>query len=276
MAVLTVARELGAIVRGEELTLCNTLNLKCVSRSTLEKKFAQLGMDEKFLHKFDECKPGLLSSINNDTSCYWETLRTVIMQEMLQDNIAVIGRGGNFLLYPLVKCLRIKLVAPEDYRIQHVAAEYAISDADAKKLIRQSDCARKNFCEFYYGENWNDPHNYDLVINTAEISMETLAKIIPHLMPPPLTADDKEELQILIQEQFIKHALFCASELQIRFPEVEYSADGTVTLHGSVPSGAAKIRAEEIVMSIPGVTAVNNELAIVLNEIPSRIPPFMH
>jgi hypothetical protein len=35
MAVLTVAREFGSIVSGEELALCNSLNLHCVSKTTL-------------------------------------------------------------------------------------------------------------------------------------------------------------------------------------------------------------------------------------------------
>lgn len=276
MAVLTVAREFGAIVRGEELTLCNTLNLKCISKATLTRRFAEMGIKDEFLHRFDECKPGLLSAINNDTCCYWETLRTIIMQELLQDNIAIIGRGSNFLLHPLVPCLRIKLTAPEEFRIRNIAAQYDVSDTEAKKLLRQSDCARKNFCEFYYGEDWSDPRNYDLVVNTASIPLETLATIIPPLMPPELTASDKEELQLLIQEQLIKHALLCQVELQIRFPEVECYADGKVCLHGSVPSTAAKQRAEEIIKTIPGVTAVDNQLTVVLNEIPARMPPFMH
>ena len=45
MAVLTIARETGAIVSGEELTLCNTLGLHCISKASLERRFAALGIE---------------------------------------------------------------------------------------------------------------------------------------------------------------------------------------------------------------------------------------
>ena len=51
MAVLTVAREFGSIVSGEELALCNSLNLHCVSKTTLEQRFAALGIEKEFLSR---------------------------------------------------------------------------------------------------------------------------------------------------------------------------------------------------------------------------------
>lgn len=276
MAILTIARELGAIVRGEELTLCNALGLHCVSKATLEKRFSDLGISRDFLEKFDECKPGLLSSINNSAEYYWETLRTIIMQELLQDNIAILGRGSNFLLYGLVDCLRIKLVAPEEFRIRRIAEEFNISDQEAGKMIRQSDQCREKFCEYYYGKSWSDPCHYDLVVNTAEVTMESLAYMLPLLLPQPMTDQRKTRLKTIIQTQIIKHTLYAVPELQLRYPEVEFDESGTVTLRGTVPSAAAAKRAAEIVTAMPDVTAVNNELTVVLNDIPHRLPPLMH
>ena len=276
MAILTIARELGAIVRGEELTLCNALNLHCISKATLEKRFADLGIDRDFLARFDECKPGIVSSMTNSAEYYWETLRTVLLQELLQDNIAVVGRGGNFLLSGMVECLRIRLIAPEDFRIQQVAREYSISDSEAAKMLRHSDSAREKFCDYYYGKSWRDPKNYDLVINTETITMEELAELLYPLLPSPVTDGRKKELQLVVQSQLIKHALCAVQDLQLRFPEVFCDESGTVTLRGSVPSAAAGRRAEELVAQMPGVNAVNNELTVVLHDVPNRIPPFMH
>ena len=276
MAVLTIARELGAIVRGEELTLCNTLKLHCVSKATLEKRFAELGIERDFLAKFDECKPGIVSSMTNSAEYYWETLRTAMLQELLQDDIAVIGRGGNFLLSGMVECLRVRLIAPEDFRIGQVAKEYSISDHEAAKMVRQSDSAREKFCDYYYGKSWRDPQNYDLVINMETISMEELAELLYPLLPSTHSDTRKAELQLVLQSQIIKHTLFAVKELQLHFPEVVCDESGTVTLRGTVPSAAASRHAEEIVSKLPGVNAVNNELTVVLRDVANRIPPFMH
>ncbi|MBO5667534.1 MAG: cytidylate kinase family protein [Lentisphaeria bacterium] len=276
MAVLTIARELGAIVSGEELAVCATLGLHCISRATLEKRFLELGIDRNCFHRFDECRPGIAGAVTNGASCYWENLRTIILQELLQDNIAIIGRGGNFLLYELVDCLRVRFVAPREYRIRQIARERAISENEAGKIIAQSDVDREKFCNFYYGKSWKDPDNYDLVINTAEIPMEKVAILIPQLLPPPVSGAEKQQLQLLIRAQIIKQTLCAAPELQLHFAEVMVDESGTVTLRGNVASSSAARRAEEIVAAMPEVSAVNNELVVVLQDIPNRLPPFMH
>ena len=276
MAILTIAREMGAIVSGEELILCNSLGLNCISKATLEQRFTDCGIERNFLLRFDECKPDIVGSITNSAGYYWETLRTIIMQELLQDNIAIFGRGGNFLLHDLVDFFSIRLIAPEDYRVHNISTANSISEAEALKMIRQSDSNREKFCSYYYGKSWSDPHNYDLVINTASVSMEELPQIIAPLLPDMMTDHRKQQLQLVIQTQIIKHTLFAVPELQLRYPDIFCDESGTVTLRGNVPSSAAARRAVEVVKQLPGVTAVNNELKVILNDIPSRLPPFMH
>ena len=86
----------------------------------------------------------------------------------------------------------------------------------------------------------------------------------------------KQQLQLLIRAQIIKQTLCAAPELQLHFAEVMVDESGTVTLRGNVASSSAARRAEEIVAAMPEVSAVNNELVVVLQDIPNRLPPFMH
>ncbi|MBE6388785.1 MAG: cytidylate kinase-like family protein [Lentisphaerae bacterium] len=275
MAVLTIARELGAVAGGEELALCAALGLRCVSRATLEKRFNELGIDSSSFSRFDESKPGIAGAVTNGASCYWESLRTVILQELIQDNIAIVGRGGNFMLHDLVSCLRIRLSAPDEFRIRQIALERAIPESEAKKIVAQSDSIREKFCGFYYGKSWKDPDNYDLVINTAEIPMEKVTLLIPQLLPGPISGVRKKQLELLARAQVIRQRLCAMPEFQLRFPEVIVDESDTVTLRGDISSAAAARRAVEIVKALPGVSAVNNELNVVIKDIPGRLP-FMH
>lgn len=276
MAVLTIARELGAMIRGEELALCNTLKLHCISKATIEKRFSEMGIDQELLRRFDECKPGLLGAVSKSAEYYWETLRTILLQESVHGNIAIIGRGGNFLFSGLANCLRIKLVAPENFRIRQIATQQSIPEAEARKLIRKSDRSREKFCKFYYGQSWKDPANYDLIINTEHISLEELAHILPPLLPSPPSEQQQQQLQLVVQGQIIRHALLSIKDLQLLCPEVFFDKDGTATLHGTVPSVIVAKRAEEAVRKMPGVNSVINELTVVTRDIPNRLPPLMH
>ena len=85
----------------------------------------------------------------------------------------------------------------------------------------------------------------------------------------------KQLLKSIIQTQIIKHALFAIPELQVQYPKVICDEHGNATIRGNVPSSAAR-RAADIVSGIPDVSTVNNELNVVLNDIPNRLPPFMN
>lgn len=264
MAILTIARELGAITGGEELVLCNTLNLYCINKATLEAKFLEMGVERSLLERFDESKPGITDLFNSSANIYWETLQVILLKELLKENVAIIGRGGNFLLSNLVNCFRLRLTAPLEYRVRQLCIERDCSENDAIKAIRQSDSAREKFCRYYYSADWRNPLAYDMVINTAEIPMEKVAAILPELLPKSEEGVNKEQLQCAVQEQIIRHALFSAwNNHPVNFA-IKCQPDGTVTLLGGVRSREAADFAQEIVSNIPGVTNVKNELYVIV------------
>ena len=262
MAVLTVARELGAICDGEELALCAELGLHCVNKATISSRFKELGIRDSILERFDECSPGFGELFSASAGIYWESLQTVLLKELPQDNVAIIGRGGNFLLKDLVDCFRIRLIAPVDTRIRNICTERDCSEDEARKIIRQSDIAREKFCRYYYGESWRDPLGYDMVINTAEIPLDKLAGILPEFLSSNHSEDRKIQLELAVQEQIIRHTLFLSADIRLCSSAIKCLEDGTVILQGDVMSGDIVSQAEEIVRNIPGVKAVQNDLRV--------------
>ena len=268
MAILTVARELGAIPNGEEAALCNALNLHCVDKSTIETRFREMGIEHSILERFDECNPGFTGLFGSGSTLYWEALRTVLLKELLNDNVAIIGRGGNFLLRHLVDSFRIRLIAPMDFRIKNICKERSCSEKDARKIILHSDSSKEKFCRHYYGADWQDQHGYDLIINTAETGLDKIAALLPPLLPQSATGKRNPLLLRAIQEQAIRHML-CASE---KFPiyslEVKCPAPDIVILRGCAYSEAVVQQAVEAVKAFPGVKEVKNELSVVDMDFP--------
>lgn len=268
MAILTVARELGSIVNGEELTLCNALKLHCVDKSTIETRFREMGIEHSILERFDECGPGFTGMFSSGSTLYWEALRTVLLKELLNENVAIIGRGGNFLLKHLVDSFRIRLIAPLDFRINLLCKERSCSEDEAKKAIHHSDISREKFCRHYYGAEWRDPHNYDLTINTAELPLDKLAALLPPLMPQSATGKRNPLLLRAIQEQAIRHMLCTSEKFPLYSLEVKCPAPDIVILRGCAYSEAVVQQAVEAVKAFPGVKEVKNELSVVDIDLP--------
>jgi hypothetical protein len=73
----------------------------------------------------------------------------------------VVGRGGNIITARLPNVFHVRLVAPLVTRIRHCAEYYHLSEAEAAKLVREQDQARRRYLRRYFNakidsEHWQD------------------------------------------------------------------------------------------------------------------------
>jgi len=70
------------------------------------------------------------------------------------------------------------VVAPLKVRIGHVARNFDVSRDEAKKRVIRTESDRRAFIRKYFNADISEPTQYDLVINTENISIETAAKTV--------------------------------------------------------------------------------------------------
>jgi cytidylate kinase len=83
----------------------------------------------------------------------------------------IVGRGANFILPPNDK-LRIRIVAPFETRVFNVARDFGVPVSEARRRVLKTESDRRAFIHNYFHADVADPHNYDLVFNTARLSIE--------------------------------------------------------------------------------------------------------
>ena len=89
----------------------------------------------------------------------------------------IVGRGANFIL-PVQERFSVRVVAPLEVRIQNVAREYGVSENDAKRRIIGRESRRRAFVRQSFHEDIADPLNYDLIINTEKLSIQSAVKAV--------------------------------------------------------------------------------------------------
>jgi hypothetical protein len=89
----------------------------------------------------------------------------------------VVGRGANYILPPENR-FRVRVVAPLEVRIDHVARNFDASRDEARKRVIRTESDRRAFIRKYFNADISEPTQYDLVINTDNISIETAAKTV--------------------------------------------------------------------------------------------------
>ena len=89
----------------------------------------------------------------------------------------IVGRGANFIL-PETERFAVRVIAPMDLRIRNVAREHGCSLEEAEKRVRQRQARRRDFIRQAFQQDIGDPHHYDLVINTGQLSLEAATEAI--------------------------------------------------------------------------------------------------
>jgi len=119
-----------------------------------------------------ELKP---EGIGDET--YLRYLRQVVMTLGHHGDVVLVGRGAQYLL-PSQCALRVRVVAPLEVRVQRMAERAALSLTEAQARVEKFDAERAGFVRSCFQRDAHSPLNYDLVINTCEISSEAAADVV--------------------------------------------------------------------------------------------------
>jgi len=174
--VITVSREPGC--NGTEITakLAREFNLDLYAGKIVEEvaKSAKMtadvieSLDEKGRSVLDDWIAMLNPAHNISSNKYLHHLVKLMGTVARHGHAAILGRGGNFLIEP-ERQLRIRLIAPKEWRVRNAMDRFGISRRDAERKIAQVETERKDYILRYFNVDISDPVNYDLVINTAFI-----------------------------------------------------------------------------------------------------------
>ena len=93
-------------------------------------------------------------------------------------NVILVGRGGAMITAGLRHVLRVRLVAPFEFRVRNYVAVNRVSRQKAMRTVRGNDAANRQYIRSYFGTNISDPRHYDLIINTEANGFERAARVI--------------------------------------------------------------------------------------------------
>lgn len=102
----------------------------------------------------------------------------VIREAVASSGAIVIGRAGVFVLGERPDVLHVRLTGPEPERITRVIERGAISAADARRRVRETDHAREVYVRHFYRRRWDDPAAFHLVVTATAFSAPTCVALI--------------------------------------------------------------------------------------------------
>ena len=182
---ITVSKQLGT--DGIEIAhlVGDRLGWQTFDREILETIARQSHSREKLLSKMDERAAGLFDNLFArwiapealSPSEYLRELTLVIFELGRQGRAVMVGRGANWLLDPRFG-LRIRLVAPSEYRARRIAQVQGLEPAAAERAVRENDAALAAFIRRTYRKDIHDPLGYDLILNVGHMTKSAVVETI--------------------------------------------------------------------------------------------------
>lgn len=90
----------------------------------------------------------------------------------------IIGRAANLVTRKLTQGLHVRLVGEFESRVERMHRHEKVSEAQARKLVREQDRARARYVQKYFEADIEAPEHYHLSINVDCFDAEQSAQII--------------------------------------------------------------------------------------------------
>ncbi len=89
----------------------------------------------------------------------------------------IVGRGAGFLL-PRDSTLLVRVIAPLTVRAERLAERMGVSFRTARRAARDLDRRRNQFERTMYRTDPNEPHNYDLVLDSHSVGLDIASAML--------------------------------------------------------------------------------------------------
>jgi cytidylate kinase len=183
--IITIGRKFGSMGHKIAKQLGEELGIDVVDRSLLFDMAEQDGFDGDFLRDYDE-KP-----INHFTSGevrgHSNSIEKILAEKIFEfqkdfvktgKSVIFVGRCAEHNLRGTENHIRIFITADEDARIARIAEVRGLSEHDAKHLVHKMDKKRVHFNHSHGNHGWGELDNYDLILNTTGLDMESSVAVL--------------------------------------------------------------------------------------------------
>lgn len=269
MPVIAMTREMGSLGRDIALGLAEDIGIQLVQHEVVEHVADKMRVGSSAVNRFLEGEGGLLGRWNIDGKSVSLFTAEEIFDLASRGNILIRGWGAAHLLRTVSHVLSVRVCAPMEQRVRVMMDRIGISDPEAaRREIEKNDAAQTQTMSRLGHANWQNPLNFDLVINAAKVPVDVGVAMLKRLVVEPAFAETDESrarLADLKLRAVIRAALkgdHRTRTLDTLFDVNVKPGTGEVRMTGLVDNREQSRHAEEIIRGLPGVTTVRNELMI--------------
>ena len=186
--IITISREFGSggCFIGEEVA--KQLGIKYYDKDIIARIAEQSGFSAEYIEEKAELSPkkGLLAYAfagrditgKSVEDMVYEAQRKVILEIAEKESCVIIGRNADFILKDKDNVLNVFIHGDMPEKVLRICKLYNVAEADAAKMITETDKRRRTNYNFYTDQKWGMASNYSLSLNSSQLGYERCEEII--------------------------------------------------------------------------------------------------
>jgi cytidylate kinase len=179
MAILAVSREYGSGGREIGRRVAERLQYEYVDKERLFLDLDQMGKRwGQAARELDEVCPTFWERHDWQYHGYLTQLESLVLDYAVADRVVIIGRGAFLLLREVPFCLKVRLVAPLEVRLERIMVQESLDRGAAEEIIARVDRDRACYLQANYGKAWDDDNSYDCVFNTGSLTYDQVVELL--------------------------------------------------------------------------------------------------
>lgn len=182
---ITISRDPGSGGRIIAKKVANKFGWEYWDKKLITRLAKEMGVPARVIRNIDEHSRSnlvdtLQSVFNPDYVSdfkYIKVLKAIMLKIGKKSYAVIVGRGASCII-PTDKALHIRIIGSKNTRVKKYAKYHKITKKEAREKTTKILNTRKAFIKQYFNKEIANPLNYDLIINTDNISLNTAASII--------------------------------------------------------------------------------------------------
>ncbi len=200
--VITIGREFGSGGRELGKRIADYLKIAYYDKEIITEISKKTKLAEEYIQKVIENKPSISFPITIGNSFYamfnpaldggkdvYVEQSNTLVEMVKRSNCVIIGRCADYILedYNPFKIFTYADMSLKIKRcIENAKEDEDLTDRELKQKIQMIDKNRAKHYQFITGKKWGDKRNYDLCINTTNLSIKDVARSIADIIKPML------------------------------------------------------------------------------------------
>ena len=186
--IITISREFGSGGRFIGEKVAKKLGIKYYDKEIIGQIAEKSGFSTEYIQKNAELSPkrGLFAYAfagrditgKSVEDIVYEAQRQVILEIAEKESCVIIGRNADFILRDREDILNVFIHGNMPEKVQRICKLYHVTEAEAVKIMADTDKRRMTNYNFYTEQKWGKASNYTLSLNSSELGYDMCEKII--------------------------------------------------------------------------------------------------